>query len=270
MGAGSLRRLHRSRPSPTLPPAAASPSAASCFTAPPFPISRSAPTRSAPRPSSSTRPTPASSSSAPTAPPSSAPARTSPSSPDGLALAVVHADAIEIYSLPPLTSKDAVRLKLAQASRPPETDLPVHFTARRSLPAPPRRRRLYPAARAPTPCCRTASHRRQRSACTPTKAAPPTSLPSQPSRLQSPPRRLRHRILRRPCARPASRPTDPLHPPRRQTTRRPERHAPIETGRSRSCMSLYTLTACPRSCKPITWASKRETASARRLATQSE
>jgi hypothetical protein len=48
-------------------------------------------------------------------------------SPDGLSLAVVHADTIEIYPLPPLTSKDQADLKLAQSSAPPETDLPVHF-----------------------------------------------------------------------------------------------------------------------------------------------
>ena len=48
-------------------------------------------------------------------------------SPDGLSLAVVHADAIEIYPLPPLSSKDQAALKLAQSSAPPESDLPVHF-----------------------------------------------------------------------------------------------------------------------------------------------
>jgi hypothetical protein len=48
-------------------------------------------------------------------------------SPDGLSLAVVHADAIEIYALPPLTSKDQAALKLAQSSAPPETNLPIHF-----------------------------------------------------------------------------------------------------------------------------------------------
>jgi hypothetical protein len=51
-------------------------------------------------------------------------------SPNGLGLAIVHADAVEVYSLPPLTSKDEAELKLAQASAPPETDLPVHFTAK--------------------------------------------------------------------------------------------------------------------------------------------
>jgi hypothetical protein len=50
-------------------------------------------------------------------------------SPNGLALAVVHGDAIEIYTLPPLTDKDEVALKLAQTSAPAENNLPVRFTA---------------------------------------------------------------------------------------------------------------------------------------------
>jgi len=49
-------------------------------------------------------------------------------SPDGLALAVVHADAIEIYSLPPLTDKDQAALKLAETSAPAENNLPIRFT----------------------------------------------------------------------------------------------------------------------------------------------
>ena len=48
-------------------------------------------------------------------------------SPNGSALAVVHADAIEIYNLPPLTDKDAAAVKLAQTSAPPENNLPIHF-----------------------------------------------------------------------------------------------------------------------------------------------
>jgi hypothetical protein len=49
-------------------------------------------------------------------------------SPNGLALAVVHADAIEIYNLPPLTDKDAAAVKLAQTSAPADSNLPVHLT----------------------------------------------------------------------------------------------------------------------------------------------
>jgi hypothetical protein len=54
-------------------------------------------------------------------------------SPNGLALAVLHADAIEIYNLPPLTSKDESDLKLARSSAPPENNLPVRFTGLTTL-----------------------------------------------------------------------------------------------------------------------------------------
>ena len=50
-------------------------------------------------------------------------------SPSGTALAIVHAEAIEVYNLPPLTSKDESDLKLAQTSAPPENNLPIHFNA---------------------------------------------------------------------------------------------------------------------------------------------
>ena len=121
-------------PSPMLPQGAALPSAASCSATQPFPINRSAQMKSAPRLSSSTRPTVASNSFTLTAPPSSAPVRISALSPNGLGLAVVHADAIEIYNLPPLTDKDAAALKLAQASAPTENNLPVRFTAQTTAP----------------------------------------------------------------------------------------------------------------------------------------
>jgi len=48
-------------------------------------------------------------------------------SPDGLSLSLIHADAIEIYRLPPLTSKEENAVKLAETSAPPETDLPVRL-----------------------------------------------------------------------------------------------------------------------------------------------
>ena len=51
-------------------------------------------------------------------------------SPDGLSLALVHAGAIEIYRLPPLSEKDQTAVKLAQNSAPAETDLPIHFADR--------------------------------------------------------------------------------------------------------------------------------------------
>jgi hypothetical protein len=48
--------------------------------------------------------------------------------PNGLNLAVVHAGAIEIYNLPPLTTKDEAAVKLAQTSAPPDSNLPMHFS----------------------------------------------------------------------------------------------------------------------------------------------
>jgi hypothetical protein len=51
-------------------------------------------------------------------------------SPSGLALAVFHADALEIYTLPALTPKDQTDIKLAQTSAPAENNLPVHFINR--------------------------------------------------------------------------------------------------------------------------------------------
>jgi hypothetical protein len=51
-------------------------------------------------------------------------------SPDGMALAIVHNDAIEIYTLPALTTKDQSDIKLALSIAPPENDVPVHFTGR--------------------------------------------------------------------------------------------------------------------------------------------
>ncbi len=53
-------------------------------------------------------------------------------SPDGLSLAVIHAGAIEIYSLPPLPSKKSSNGTQASpmvASAPEESDVPVHFSA---------------------------------------------------------------------------------------------------------------------------------------------
>jgi hypothetical protein len=49
-------------------------------------------------------------------------------SPDGLNLAVFHVDEIDIYSLPPLTSKDQAAVKEAQLMAPPETDAPVSLS----------------------------------------------------------------------------------------------------------------------------------------------
>jgi hypothetical protein len=52
-------------------------------------------------------------------------------SPNGLGLAVIHADAIEIYTLPSLTAQESAEVKRAEASAPEETDTPVHFASAR-------------------------------------------------------------------------------------------------------------------------------------------
>ncbi len=54
-------------------------------------------------------------------------------SPNGLALAVIHADAIEIYTLPALTTKDESDVKLAHSIAPPENNLPSTSVARNLL-----------------------------------------------------------------------------------------------------------------------------------------
>jgi hypothetical protein len=55
--------------------------------------------------------------------------------PNGLGLAVIHAEAIEIYSLPPLTSKERTDVKLAETSAPEENDAPIHFATAQTAPA---------------------------------------------------------------------------------------------------------------------------------------
>ena len=50
-------------------------------------------------------------------------------SPDGLNIALVRDNAIEIYSLPELTSKEDADMKLANASAPEDTNLPVRFSS---------------------------------------------------------------------------------------------------------------------------------------------
>ncbi|HMH12324.1 MAG TPA: hypothetical protein VK578_04385 [Edaphobacter sp.] len=49
-------------------------------------------------------------------------------SPDGMDLAIVHGDAIEVYHLPPLTNPEKEAVKQAQASAPPTNDAPISFT----------------------------------------------------------------------------------------------------------------------------------------------
>jgi len=48
-------------------------------------------------------------------------------SPSGMSLAIVHAEAVEVYTLPPLTTKETAAVKLAESSAPEENDAPIHF-----------------------------------------------------------------------------------------------------------------------------------------------
>jgi hypothetical protein len=99
--------------------------------------------------------------------------------PDGLALAVIHANAIEIYNLPPLTSKDQSDLQLARTLAPPDTNLPVNFarassSAREADPstAPPDR---------PGPQLPTHAAANTQAPPAPTPAAQPASASTQTS-----------------------------------------------------------------------------------------
>jgi hypothetical protein len=56
-------------------------------------------------------------------------------SPDGLSLGVVADGAVEVYDLPPLTSKEQAAIKLAQASAPPINQLPVQLAAQTAPPS---------------------------------------------------------------------------------------------------------------------------------------
>jgi hypothetical protein len=56
-------------------------------------------------------------------------------SPNGLGLAVIHDEAVEVYSLPPLTTREESNVKLAQATAPEENDAPIHFRTEQTAPA---------------------------------------------------------------------------------------------------------------------------------------
>jgi hypothetical protein len=95
-------------------------------------------------------------------------------SPNGLNLGVVHANAVEIYKLPPLTKKQKAAVEIAQSSAPKEVEAPVRVSTQSSseeAEAPP----TQPAATtssAATPVQPTSAP-----ATTPTPQ-PPTSSPA--------------------------------------------------------------------------------------------
>jgi hypothetical protein len=104
-------------------------------------------------------------------------------SPDGLALAVVHAEAIEIYSLPPLTTKDESDLKLARSIAPPENNLPVRFTSQSAASsADTNPDSVTQPATAATPAASTPVPASAPSATnTPADSSQPTASPTQPT-----------------------------------------------------------------------------------------
>ena len=104
-------------------------------------------------------------------------------SPNGTALAVVHADAIEVYGLPPLTDKDEAAVKLAQTSAPAENNLPVHFTAQ-TLPSTDANATEAPSSTQPAanPAARPAD-----AAADPTPSAPSTQSAVQTPDAATPP-----------------------------------------------------------------------------------
>jgi hypothetical protein len=122
-------------------------------------------------------------------------------SPNGLALAVLHADAIEIYNLPPLTTKDESDLKLAHSIAPPENNLPVRLPGLATLsdadaegqpiPQLPDDANNAPDSTQPTSSNQTAPQTttqtmpRSSDASTPSSAAPPA--PASPSSGDTPP-----------------------------------------------------------------------------------
>jgi hypothetical protein len=89
--------------------------------------------------------------------------------PDGLSLALIHSDAIEIYRLPPLTPKEENAVKLAQTSAPPENDLPVRFVSQPSPSAEEADSTVQPEAQP------------DNAVVTPTAAAPDSDQTSQPA-----------------------------------------------------------------------------------------
>jgi hypothetical protein len=53
-------------------------------------------------------------------------------SPNGLGFALVHAESIEVYNLPPLTAKEEADVKLAENAAPEESNAPVRFASSQS------------------------------------------------------------------------------------------------------------------------------------------
>ncbi len=149
-------------------------------------------------------------------------------SPDGLALAIVHADAIEIHTLPPLTTKDESDIKLARSIAPPENDLPIRLPGRSSAndPDPGSQPDLQPAA-APAAATNSAPDSTQ-----PAPSDPPATA-SQPHPASSHSRSSEAPAPSAPPASPASSDAQPAPASPSSGDTPPEQH--------RSAPTIYTL-----------------------------
>ncbi len=123
-------------------------------------------------------------------------------SPDGMDLAIVHGDAIEVYHLPPLTPKEQEAVKQAQAAAPASNDAPIRLststantspaTESASDPPAPQPPNPSPQPQAPPPPATTAPGTTQN-----TTTNPPTTAdnpaPATPSGDADPDQPVQHR-----------------------------------------------------------------------------
>jgi len=97
-------------------------------------------------------------------------------SPNGLNLGIVHANAVEIYKLPPLTKKQKAAIDLAQSSAPKEVEVPVHVSTQ---PSPEEAEEPLTQPAATTSSAATPVQANSAPATTPTpQPAPPASSPA--------------------------------------------------------------------------------------------
>ncbi|ODU54878.1 MAG: hypothetical protein BGO25_06085 [Acidobacteriales bacterium 59-55] len=104
-------------------------------------------------------------------------------SPDGMSLAVIHEGAIEIYSLPPLSSQDAADVKMARALVPEASILPIDFGTMSRASAP-EKAEPSPAASEPAPsqpATAPASAAGNASPSVPPPASAPAAAPTAPA-----------------------------------------------------------------------------------------
>ncbi len=92
-------------------------------------------------------------------------------SPDGMSLATIHGDAIEIYRLPPLTPKEQTAIKEAQAMAPAANDAPIQLAVPAPTEAPATESASEPPAPGSTPTTQSPTQ-------SPTQSARPAFSPA--------------------------------------------------------------------------------------------